>query len=180
MTFGPVTRGEARVSYRQKGVVMGFFRRKLLPPCKRAARAHALSSALLTLSSSFAAAAGLMPAPTQPALHVQFQQDRYGRYPQDQYRPDQRDPDDQHDRYGQDRRGQDRYGQQGGGRGGSYQQSCDDVRQEGSILSAVCGDGRGRRFESSIDVNRCGRSDIGNGRGFLQCGNTRASGRQVN
>jgi len=179
---------------------MGFFRQGLLPPCRRAACVHALSSALLALSGSFAAAAGLMPARTQPALHVQFQQDRYGRYPQDQYRPDQRGPDDRQDRYGQDRygqdpygrdrygqdrrgqdyAGQDRYGQQGGGRGGSYQQSCDDVRQEGSILSAVCGDGRGRRFESSIDVNRCGRSDIGNSRGYLQCGNTRASGRQVN
>ena len=151
---------------------------------------HALSSALLALSGSFAAAAGLMPAQTPPALHVQFQQDQYGRYPQDQYRPDQREPDDWQDRHGQDRHGQDpygrdrrgpdRYGQQGGGRGGSYQQSCDDVRQEGSVLSAVCGDGRGRRFESSIDVNRCGRSDIGNSRGYLQCGNTRASGRQVN
>ena len=182
---------------------MRLFRSKLPQSSKAAIPVHALAAALLVLTGPLAAAAG-MPPHAGPALQVQFRQDGYGQdpYRQDQYRqeqyrqgprgyddprdgyaPDRRGYDDQ-DRYGQGRRRQDdradRYGQQGGGRGGSYQQSCTDIRQDGSVLSAVCGDGRGRRVESSIDVNRCGRGDIGNNRGYLQCGNVRGNGRPVN
>jgi len=180
---------------------MGPFRYKLFLLCKNAMLACALASALLASGSSLAGAAGLTPSQAQPALRVQYReapQDQYGRYRQDQYGSGQRRYDDQQEQYGSDRRRyddqqdqygpgrrgrddrQDRYGQQGGGRGGSYQQSCTDIRQEGSTLLAVCGDGRGNRVESSIDVNRCGRSDIGNNRGYLQCGNIRANGRRVN
>lgn len=165
---------------------------------KGALRSLALAPALLALGGSLPVAAGWPSSQPQPAQRVQFRPDPYGRYQQDpyeqdQYRPDQYRPDprrygDQRDGYrpdsaGPGRRGYDdrgdRYGQGGGGRGGSYQRSCEDVRQDGPILSAVCGDGRGHRFESSIDVNRCGRSDIGNSRGILQCGNIRGNGRRV-
>ena len=101
------------------------------------------------------------------------QQNRYG---QGQRGYDSQGERDRRDQRRPDDRG---YGQGGGGRAGSYQQSCGEIRQNGSTLSAVCGDGRGRRVESSIDINRCGRGNIGNNRGFLQCGNIRGSGRQV-
>jgi hypothetical protein len=175
---------------------MRLSRSELFRQSKGAVLRHALASALLVMSGSLASAAGVMP-PQSPALQVQYRQDgdrqdQYRQPPpgyddqrngQDQYRQPPRGYDDQQDRNGQDRRRQDdrgdRYGQGGGGRGGSYQQSCSDIRQNGSTLSAVCSDGRGRRVESSIDVNRCGRGDIGNSRGFLQCGNIRGNGRQV-
>ena len=180
---------------------MRLSRSELFRQSKGAVLRHALASALLVTSGSLASAALAMP-PQSPALQVQFRQDGYAqdpyrqpppgyddpRYGQDQYRQPPRGYNDQQDRYGQDRYGQDRrrqddqgdrYGQGGGGRGGSYQQSCSDIRQNGSTLSAVCLDGKGRRMESSIDVNRCGRADIGNSRGFLTCGNIRGNGRQV-
>ena len=72
-----------------------------------------------------------------------------------------------------------RYDERGGGRGGSYQRTCSDAQQSGSILTAVCGDGRGRQVETSIDVNLCGRSDIANSRGVLQCRGIRGSGRRM-
>ena len=97
--------------------------------------------------------------------------DRRDGYGRDRY--DQR-PDERPDRYG---RG---YAGGGGGRGGSYQRSCGEARQDGSTLTAICGDGRGGRVQSSIDLNRCGRSDVANNAGFLQCGNIRANGRRVN
>ena len=158
---------------------------------------YALASALLAGSGSFASAAGGAPPQAVSVQQVQYRPDGYAPDPyrqpppgyddprngQDQYRQPPRGYNDQQDRYGQDRRRQDdqggRYGQGGGGRGGTYQQSCSDIRQNGSTLSAVCGDGRGRRVESSIDVNRCGRGDIGNSRGYLQCGNIRGNGRPV-
>lgn len=126
--------------------------------------------------------------------------DRRGGYDSDRYgRDDERTPRDGYDRdrrgygrggnerdprqgYGQDDRrygGQPERAPEGAGRGGSYQQSCTNVRQQGSTLSAVCDNGRGRAVETSIDVNRCGRTDIGNNRGVLQCGNVRGSGREV-
>jgi hypothetical protein len=61
----------------------------------------------------------------------------------------------------------------------SYQQSCSDIQQNGSTLSAVCLDGGGRRTESLIDVNCCGQRDIGNNSSILTCGNIRSNGRQV-
>lgn len=152
--------------------------------CRDAARMWALASALLALSGSVAGAAGPMLPQAQPALHVQYRQEPYQQYRPDQYQQDQYQQDQyRRERYGPGQRGyddrQDRYGQQGGGRGGSYQRSCGDIQQEGSILSAVCGDGRGGRVESSLDVNRCGRSDISNNGGYLQCRNIRARGRRV-
>ena len=87
---------------------------------------------------------------------------------------------DRRDGYGRDRYGRGYGGGGGGGRGGSYQQSCGEARQDGSTLTAICGDGRGGRVQSSIDLNRCGRSDVANNAGFLQCGNIRANGRRVN
>jgi len=99
----------------------------------------------------------------------------YGRdgYGRDRY--DQR-PDERPDRYG---RGYGGGGYGGGGRGGSYQQSCGEARQDGSTLTAVCRDGRGGQVQSSLDLNRCGRSDVANNAGFLQCGNVRARGQRV-
>ena len=163
---------------------------------KGAVARYALASALLLTSTSLASAAGEAPPQTAPMLQAQYRPDGYGQGPyrqpppgyddqrngQDRYGQGQRSYNDQQDRYGQDRRRPDDRGDrngQGGGRPGSYQQSCSDIRQNGSTLSAVCGDGRGRRVESSIDVNRCGRGDIGNSRGYLQCGNIRGNGRQV-
>lgn len=185
---------------------MGFSRCKPFLPRRSATRACALALALLTLGGSLAGAAELTLFRPQPVLRVQYRQypqDQYGRPRQNQYGPDQRRYEDQQDQYGTDRRRyddqqdrygtdrygsdrrrsddrQDRYGQQGGERGGSYQQSCGDIRRDGSTLSAVCSDGRGSQVESSIDINRCGRLDIGNNRGYLQCGNIRANGRRVN
>lgn len=176
---------------------MRLSRSKLFRRSKGTILLPALASALLVTSGSLASAAGGSPPQAGPALQVQYRQDGYGQNPnrqpppgyddqrngQDQYRQPPRGYGDQPDRYGQDRRRPDdqgdRYGQGGGGRGGSYQQSCSNIRQNGSTLSAVCGDGQGRRVESSIDVNRCGRSDIDNSRGYLQCGNIRGNGRPV-
>ncbi len=160
---------------------MRLSRSELFHQSKGAVFRHALAPALLIMSGSLASAAGVVLPQSQPALQVQYRPDGYR---QDQYRQPPRGYNDQQDRYGQDRRRQDdqggRYGQGGGGgRAGSYQQSCSDIRQNGSTLSAVCLDGRGRRTESSIDVNRCGRGDIGNSRGFLTCGNIRGNCRQV-
>ncbi len=176
---------------------MRLSRSELFHQSKGAVFRHALASALLVMSGSLASAAGAVPPQSGPALQVQYRpdgyrQDQYRQPPpgyddprdgQDQYRQPPRGYNDQQDRNGQDRRRQDDqgggYGQGGGGRGGSYQQSCSDIRQNGSTLSAVCLDGKGRRMESSIDVNRCGRADIGNSRGLLTCGNIRGNGRQV-
>ncbi len=172
-------------------------RSELFRRSKRAVRWQALALALLVTSGSLASAAGGAPPQTVPVLQIQYRQDGYGQDPyrqpppgyddqrngQDRYNQGQRGYDDQQDRDRQDQRRPDdrgnRYGQGSGGRAGSYQQSCGEIRQSGSTLSAVCSDGRGRRIESSIDVNRCGRGDIGNSRGFLQCGNIRGNGRQV-
>ena len=89
------------------------------------------------------------------------------------------------DRRGNDDRrgsgGDSRYGAQSGyGPGGSYQGSCSEIRQEGGTLVAVCRDGRGGRVQTSIDTNRCGRSDIANVGGYLRCGNVQGNGRRVN
>ena len=108
------------------------------------------------------------------------QGDRYGRDPREGYGRDQREG------YGGDRREPegrgDRYGGgvASGGPGGSYQQSCRDVRMQASVLTAVCRDGRGGQVESSIDIGRCGRSDIGNQGGALACAGIRGNGRRVN
>lgn len=103
----------------------------------------------------------------------------------DQRREDEeqrRREDDQRRRYDDQRRGDERrggYEPQRTGRGGSYQQSCENIRQQGSVLSAVCGAGRGGHVESSLDLRRCGGTDVGNIGGYLTCGNTRGSGRRI-
>ena len=177
---------------------MGFSRSKLPTPAWASLRAGALASMLLTLGGPAAGAADLAHF-AGPAVRVQYQQDPYRQalpdgYGRGPYRQGQREYDDPRDGYGQDRYGgqdprqydeRDRYGNQdrfgrGGGRGGSFQQSCGDIQQSGTTLSAVCDDGRGRRFATSIDTRRCGRSDIGNQRGILQCGNVRGNGRPLN
>ena len=177
---------------------MGFSRSKPPAPVRASLRAGALASTLLALGGPVAEAADLAPS-TEPAVRVQYRQDPYRQPPPDgygqgPYRQDQRGYDDPRGGYGQDRYGgqgsrryderdryedQDRYGRGGGGRGGSFQRSCSDIQQNGNTLSAVCDDGRGRRFATSIDTRRCGRSDIGNQRGILQCGNVRGNGRPL-
>lgn len=56
----------------------------------------------------------------------------------------------------------------GGVPGGSYQQSCRDIRVTGPTLTASCQDSRGRWNYSSIRVDQC-RGDIRNVGGRLQC-----------
>ncbi len=178
---------------------MSLSRSKLPVPARASLRVGALASTLLALGGLAAEAADLAPS-AGPAVRVQYQQNPYGQPPSDgygqgPYRQGQRGYDNPRDGYGQDRYGgqgsrqyeergryedQDRFGQGGGGRGGSFQQSCSDIQQNGNTLSAVCDNGRGRRFVTSIDTRRCGRSDIGNQRGILQCGNVRGNGRPLN
>ena len=52
---------------------------------------------------------------------------------------------------------------------GSYQQSCRDIRMQGSTLSAVCrrANGRGDQL-TALDVRHCA-GDIGNNNGQLAC-----------
>lgn len=156
--------------------------RALVAPSRAGALVLALAGTVLALGVPAAHAAGAGPSGAD-VLTVQYnRQDPYGgnRYGRDR---------EEQDRYGRDRYEQDRYRQDryeprrqeqfSGARGGSYQRSCGDVRQSGSTLSAVCGDGRGGRVESSIDLNRCGGSDIANIGGYLRCGNVQGSGGRV-
>lgn len=163
---------------------MGFRRKPFLLP-GYLLRAGALAALLIPGAAAWAAGPEAM-------LVQYYRQDEYRQeqYRQDQYRPDGYGQDPRERRQGRPdgyeggRRGRDedeRYGRGGGGgSGGTYQRTCDQVRQEGYVLSAVCRDGRGGQVESSLDTRRCGRSDIGNSNGFLQCGNNRANGRRVN
>ena len=159
-------------------------RSKPFAPVRASLRAGALASTLLALSVPAADAADLASS-AGPAARVQYRQDPYRQPPPDSYgqgpyRQGQREYDDPRDGYGQDGyRDQDRGGRRGGIRGGSFQRSCGDIQQNGNTLSAVCDDGRGRRFETSINTSRCGSSDIGNQRGILQCGNVRGNGRPL-
>lgn len=177
---------------------MDFSRSKPPAPARASLRAGVLASMLLALGGPAAKAADLASL-AGPTVLVQYRQDPYRQPPPDgyeqrPYRQDQRGYDDPRDGYGQDRYGgqgsgryderdrygdQDRYGQGGGGRGGSFQRSCSDIQRDGNTLSAVCDDGRGRRFATSINTRRCGRSDIGNQRGILHCGNVRGNGRPL-
>ncbi len=52
---------------------------------------------------------------------------------------------------------------------GSYQQSCVNISMHGSTLSASCTAGSGGRVYSSLDVNRCGGSNVINSNGYLRC-----------
>lgn len=114
------------------------------------------------------------------AVPVQYYQQPYGGgYDRDRGYGRERHERDRDDRYGREQyepRRQESYGRGGGGVGGSFQRSCSDIRQSGSTLFAVCSDGRGNRYQSNIDVNRCGGQDIANVSGFLRCGNVQGNG----
>jgi hypothetical protein len=54
---------------------------------------------------------------------------------------------------------------------GSYQQSCNNARMNGSTLSASCTATNGQYINSSLDVRRCQSrgTDIANRNGYLSC-----------
>src|SRR5215217_6490051 len=52
---------------------------------------------------------------------------------------------------------------------GSYTQSCSNIDMRGSILSAVCRDGRGNSVRTSLDTRDCRGRDIVNVNGQLNC-----------
>ena len=105
----------------------------------------------------------LFPLATQAAAQgvqsIQFRQDDPRAYREDDRRSERES------RYGAPR--------------GSYLETCNEPRLEGSTLTAVCQGRRGGRFETYIDLNRCGRSDVGNNNGTLQCGGTRGNSRRI-
>ncbi len=52
---------------------------------------------------------------------------------------------------------------------GSYQQSCNNLRVRGGMLSANCTNTRGQRVRSSLAYRACNGADIGNINGQLSC-----------
>ena len=62
------------------------------------------------------------------------------------------------------------YGNNGYAPGGSYQQSCNNVRMNGGTLTASCPSGNGQWLTSSIDPRACRGIDITNRNGRLNCG----------
>ena len=52
--------------------------------------------------------------------------------------------------------------------GGSYQRSCENIRQRGPYLSADCDDVNGETHRTSIDVRGC-RGGVNNSNGRLTC-----------
>ena len=136
----------------------------------------ALALVLGSLALSHGAPAA--EAPSASVLQIQYRDDRG--YDRGYDRGGDRGYDRGYDR-GNDR-GYDRGGYGGGGGGapgGTYLRSCGDARREGSTLVAVCRGDRGRRFETSLDLSRCGRSDIGNNGGTLECAGTRGRSRRI-
>ena len=54
--------------------------------------------------------------------------------------------------------------------GGSYQQSCQNIRMNGSVLTASCTNYQSQYVQSYLDVSRCARNDdIANVNGQLRC-----------
>ena len=53
--------------------------------------------------------------------------------------------------------------------GGSYQQSCTNIRVRGDRLSAVCNGSQGNSTRSTISLSQCQGSDIANVNGQLSC-----------
>lgn len=81
-----------------------------------------------------------------------------------------RDRDDQ--RYNGNGYGRDRDNMQNGRRAvpqGSYLQSCQNAYMRGGQLVATCTSANGQHIQSSLDVNNCPASDIGNVNGRLRC-----------
>jgi hypothetical protein len=54
--------------------------------------------------------------------------------------------------------------------GGTYQQSCVNVRVYGGTLQASCTAPSGQYITSSINIGACGGGDIANNNGYLRCG----------
>ena len=54
--------------------------------------------------------------------------------------------------------------------GGSYQSSCDNIRQRGPYITAECQTVDGDYNRTSIDARRCGGGDVENRNGRLACG----------
>lgn len=52
---------------------------------------------------------------------------------------------------------------------GSYQQSCNNVRVRGSLLTASCTNNAGQRVRSQLTYTMCNGADIGNVNGQLSC-----------
>lgn len=148
-------------------------------------RALVLAVGGLSLGAGGVSAQGWQgPQSLMELLPTQFQGSQYrdDRPRDERYRDDRARDERYRDDRGREERGREdrRYNERGGGRGGSYQQSCSNAQQSGSVLTAICNDGRGRKVQTSIDVEACGRSDIGNIQGTLQCGSVRGSSRRVN
>lgn len=59
----------------------------------------------------------------------------------------------------------------GGGRmpGGSWARSCVSPNMRGSVLSARCDNGRGRRVDARLDMRSCRSGNAGNRSGRLVC-----------
>ena len=54
--------------------------------------------------------------------------------------------------------------------GGSYQQSCQNIQMNGSVLTASCTNYRSQYVQSYLDISRCTRNDdIANVNGQLRC-----------
>lgn len=123
----------------------------------------------LLLGLAVALAVGTSARAAEP-MQIQYRQDDRG------YRQDDRGY--RQDEYRDQRRYDDRRGDENVP-GGSYLRSCGEARREGSTLVAVCRGNRGARFETSIDLSRCGRSEVGNNNGNLQCGQVRGISRRV-
>jgi len=61
------------------------------------------------------------------------------------------------------------YGNNGNAPGGSYTQSCRNVRMNGGTLTASCPSGNGNWYTTSIDPRSCRGADIANRDGRLVC-----------
>jgi hypothetical protein len=54
--------------------------------------------------------------------------------------------------------------------GGSYQQSCNNIRSNGTTVTASCPGPNGQWYTTSINARACGGADIANRNGRLSCG----------
>lgn len=57
----------------------------------------------------------------------------------------------------------------GGGARGSFRRTCQNIREDGPIVSADCPTVRGDYRQTSIDIRSCGRGRLGNNNGRLFC-----------
>ena len=61
------------------------------------------------------------------------------------------------------------YGEAAAQARGSYLNTCTEVEQQGSFLSALCLDVRGRLIPSSLDLRACPNRRVANLNGRLRC-----------